>query len=148
MRPRATFSFFFLFLFFIFSLSSLLLPPCCSFLRVHPSSFPLLRPSSSFSFLRVPLPRPALSKSFRIRGRPFFIDLDKSVTYDQPANHPTDRRTDKASNRDARTHRWPLGLVFSFFHLPRPSFLLVAPSSSSLLPPRPSIFLVQHCLCH
>ena len=28
---------------------------------------------------------------------------------------------------------------------PRPSSLLVPPSSSSLLPPRPSFFLVQHC---
>ena len=32
--------------------------------------------------------------------------------------------------------------TFSFFHSPRRSFLLVAPSSSSLLPPRPSFLLV------
>ena len=32
--------------------------------------------------------------------------------------------------------------TFSFFHSPRRSFLLVAPSSSPLLPPRPSFLLV------
>ncbi len=38
--------------------------------------------------------------------------------------------------------------TFSYFHSHCPSFLLVPPSSSSLLPPRSSIFLVQHCLNH
>ena len=37
---------------------------------------------------------------------------------------------------------------FSYFHTHRPSFLPVPPSSSSLLPPRPSFFLSQHCLNH
>ncbi len=90
--------------FFIFPLSSSLLPPRRNFLRVHPSSSSILPPRPSF--LLVPpsstslfLPRPALSKSFRIRKRPVFIDLDESVT-----DGPADRRTDKASYRDARTH--------------------------------------------
>ena len=58
-------------------------------------SLPLL-PYRPFSFLLVPpsfssllLPRPALSKSFRIRKRPFSIDLDESVT-DGRTNRPTD----------------------------------------------------------
>ena len=38
--------------------------------------------------------------------------------------------------------------TFSFFHSLRRSFPLVAPSSLSFLPPRPSFFLVQHCLNH
>ena len=38
--------------------------------------------------------------------------------------------------------------TFSFFHSPRRPFLLVAPSSSSLLSPCSSFFLVQHCLNH
>merc|ERR1739848_405076 len=38
--------------------------------------------------------------------------------------------------------------TFSFFHSPRPLFLLVSPSSSFLLPPRPSFLLIQHCLNH
>ena len=42
MRPQASFSF------FIFSLSSSLLPPRRSFLRVHPSSSSLLPPRPSF----------------------------------------------------------------------------------------------------
>ncbi len=33
--------------------------------------------------------------------------------------------------------------VFSFFHSPRPAFLLVAPSYPSLLPPRPSFLTVS-----
>merc|ERR1719427_1342077 len=104
MRPQATFSFFI----FFTLLSSSLLPPRRSFLRVHPSSasilpprpsFRLVPPSSTFPFL----PRPALSKSYRIRKRPVFIDLDESVT-DGPTDRPTNGRTDKASYRDARTH--------------------------------------------
>ena len=61
--------------------------------------FILLVPPSSSLFL----PRPALSKSLRICKRPFFIDFDKSVTNGQ-INQRTDQPTDKASNRDARTH--------------------------------------------
>ena len=96
LKPLFHFSFFYNF--FIFSLSSSLLPPRHSFLRVHPSSSSILTPCPSF--LLVPpsssslfLPRPALSKSFRIRKWPFFIDLDKSVT-DQRTDQPTDQPTD------------------------------------------------------
>ena len=95
MRPQATFSFFiFFYNFFIFSLSSSLLPPRRSFLRIPPYSSSLLPPRPSFllvppSSLSLFLPRPALSESFRIRKWPFFIDLDESVT-----NQPTDRPTD------------------------------------------------------
>ena len=60
MRPQATFSFFCFFTTFsFFSLSSSLLPPRRSFLRVHPSSSPILPLRPSFllvppSFLLVP----------------------------------------------------------------------------------------------
>ncbi len=103
MRPQATFSFFIFLQLFHFSTlliapsstsqlsSSSILPPRPSFLLVPPSSTSLF------------LPRPALSKSFSIRKRPVFIDLDESVT-DGPTDRPTNGRTDKASYRDARTH--------------------------------------------
>ena len=79
LKPLFHFSFFYNF--FIFH------SPRRSFLPITPSS------SSSF------LPRQALSTSFRFRKRPFFIDLDESVT-----DGPTDQPTDKATYRDARTH--------------------------------------------
>ena len=97
MRPQATFSFFiFLQLFHFFTLlvapsSSSLLPPRPSFLLVPPSSL--------FLFL----PRPALSQSLRFHKRPIFIEFDESVT-DRPTDGRTNRRTDKAYYRDARTH--------------------------------------------
>merc|ERR1719370_1542531 len=80
MRPQATFSFFiFLQLFHFFTLhiapsSSSLLPPRPSFLLVLPSR-PLSKSSKSSIW----------TKALRTDG-------------------PTDRRTDKASYRDARTH--------------------------------------------
>ena len=83
MRPSATFSFFiFVSNFFTFS---------------HSSSLYLLVPPSSSSLF---FPRPALSKSFRIRKSPFFIDFDESIT-DGRTNQPTNQPTDKASYRDA-----------------------------------------------
>ena len=81
MRSRATFS---------FSLFSFFDSPRPTFLLVPPSS------SSLF------LPRPAQFRSLKIR-RSFFIDSDESVS-DQPTDQPTNRRTDKVSYRDARTH--------------------------------------------
>ena len=54
--------------------------------------FTLLVAPSSSSLLP---PRPALSVSFSIRKRPFFIDFDESVTdqrTDRPTNGPTDRQ--------------------------------------------------------
>ena len=75
MRPQATFSFVIFFTIFSFFYS----------LR---RSFLFVAPSSSSLFPH----RPALSKSFRIRKSPFFINFDESIT-DQPTNRPTDRRT-------------------------------------------------------
>ena len=69
MRPQATFSFFIHFTTFSFFHS-----PRHSFLLV-----PL-------SFLSLFPPHQALSKSFRIHERPFFIDFDKSITINQPTN--------------------------------------------------------------
>ena len=77
MRPLATFSFFIFLKTFSFFHS-----PRPSFLLVPPSSSSLLPPGPSF------FPRPAMSKSFRICKRPFFIDFDESIT-----DGPTDRRT-------------------------------------------------------
>ena len=100
MRPLATFFIFFeTFSFFHSPRRSFLIAPSSSSLLPPRPSFVLVLPSSSSLFL----PRPALSKSFRIRNRPFFINFDESVT-DQRTNGPTNGRTDKASYRDARTH--------------------------------------------
>ena len=59
-----------------------LLPPRLSFLLISPSS-------SSLFF-----PQPALSKSFKIRKSPFFINFDKSIT-DRRTNQPTNQPMDK-----------------------------------------------------
>ena len=83
----ASFSDFFIFHFFnnffifltTFSFFHSPLPP---FLPVPPSSSSLLHP------------RPALSKSFRIRKSPSFIDFDESISAQRTP-------TDKASYRDA-----------------------------------------------
>ena len=56
----------------------------------------LVPPSSRPSFLF--FPRPALSKSFRIRKSPFFSDFDESIT-DRPTNQPTDKTS--CSDADA-----------------------------------------------
>ena len=88
MRPLATFSFLIFFNDFSFFLS-----PRPSFLLAPPSSSSLLPPHPSF-------PRPALSKSFRIRKSPFFINFDESIT-DGRTDQVTNQPTDKASYRDA-----------------------------------------------
>ena len=72
------------FIFHFFTSFSFFHSPRCSFLLVPPSSLSLF------------LPRPALSKSFRIRKSPFFSDFDKSIT-DGPTNGPINQPTDKAS---------------------------------------------------
>ena len=80
MRPSATFSF--------------LLTTFSFFHSPRPSFLPV-PPSSSLFF-----PRSALSKSFRIRKSPFFIDFDKSIT-DRRTNQPTNQPMDKPAYRDA-----------------------------------------------
>ena len=110
MRPQATFSF--VIFFTTFSFFTLLIAPSStsllslrpSFLLVHPYSSSLLPPRPSSFLIQ-------LSKLFRIRKRPFFIDFDESVT-----DQPTDPRTDKASYRDARTHLKKIDFVRQSMH--------------------------------
>ena len=62
----------------------------------------------------------------------------------------------KAKQGPARPMMRPLAIfsfyiflaTFSFLHSPRPSFVPVPPSSSSVLQSRPTFFLVQHCVYH
>ncbi len=76
MRPQVTFSFFETFSFFHSPRRSFLIAPSSSSLLPPRPSFVLVLPSSSSLFL----PRPALSKSFRIRNRPFFINFAGNIT--------------------------------------------------------------------
>ena len=61
-----------------------------------------------------------------------------------------DKEFDQLKTRPSEANDASLSdfFILHLFHSPRPSFLPVPPSSSSLLPPRPSFFLVQHCLNH
>ena len=100
MRPLATFLFFIFFNNFFISFHS----PRPSFLPILPSSPSLLPPRLSFllvspSSSSLFFPQPALSKSFKIRKSPFFINFDKSIM-DRRTNQPTNQPMDKPAYRD------------------------------------------------